>query len=547
MKPQILRAFFLPPLAVARVGGSDTPLASFNWETGRTITDANRTIITPAVTLDVLPDGALRPYLPNSIHFQDRGRLRPVAPFFELWAMVGEADAVPVTLGLLDKLGLSLESVTYKITVANRKAQRRTGSQTCAFVARLTVRGNDHERKPLLAYSPHNPEEEPLVLYDRPIPLGHFQVIRPTAGRAKDVDLSILRVRFTPGKGEVYGPPQAIAAPASPLPPGGVLPTLNGPIHELVPKENRILNPNTPWSKYRMDVKGKQQDPQPSDSYDGANVGTYQSWGVVDDTCDGVIEAHIVSEAKRFVATTRVFSCCPDYAPDRQPLFSFVDDLADRDLPPPDDVEQTAKDIAELFARIFDTASMVNVEALRRHAIEENEWDPPRKNFPYLPAIDDDTMTDKDAGFVKRVHVTPDTPDDRLERVEIARRAHGALCDVDQLIDVLRTQSAMVKRLIRPPFGRFKQFHEVPSPEPSAHFRDPRVVRDSLHDMRMPPYMRDSDETPLSITYRQYQMLFRYLDIVSRSQNTRRLNRDHSPAALRYAREARRLRTESKR
>jgi hypothetical protein len=545
--PQILRTFFLPPLAVARVGGSDTPLAAFGWDTGRTISDANRTIVRPEVTLDVLPDGTLRPYLPNSIHFQDRGRLRPVAPFFELWAMVAEDKAVPVTLGLLDERGLSLESVTYTITVANRKAQRRTGSHTCAFVARLSVRGNDHERKPLLACSPHNPGEEPLVYSDRPIRLGHIQVIRPTPGTAKDVDLSVLRVRFTPGKGEVYGPPDATAAPASPLPPGGVLPTLNGRIHEIVPPQNRILNPNTPWSKYRMDVKGKQQDPQPSDSYDGANVGTFQSWGVVDDTCDGIIEAHLVSEARRFMASTRVFSCNPDYAPDRQPFFSFVDDLADRDLPPPDDLQDIACEVADLFARIFDTASLVNVEALRRHAIEENEWDPPRKNFPHLPAIDEDTMTDEDARFVNRVQVQKGTPDDRLERIEIARRAHGALNDVDQLIDVLRMKSRLVRRLIRPPFGRFKQDQESPPPEPSPHFRDPRVVRDSLHDMRMPPYMRDSDETPLSLTYRQYTMLFDYLEALKLSPNRRRLNREHSPAARRFARQAERLRKESQR
>jgi len=186
------------------------------------------------------------------------------------------------------------------------------------------------------------------------------------------------------------------------------------------------------------------------------------------------------------------------------------------------------------------------VEALRRHAIEENEGHD--NNFPHLPAINDETMTDKDAGFADRVAaVKTDTPDDRLQRVAIAQRAHGPLSDIDQLIDVLRTKPDLVKKLIRPPFGRFKQFHEVPAPEPSRHFRDPRVVRDSLHDMRMPPYMRDSDETPLSITHRQYKMLFEYLEALNAPSSPRRLNRQYSPAAQRYAREAARLRKESKR
>ena len=53
----IVRLFFLPPLAIARVGGSEFPLESFAWDTGRTIADANRTIIRPTVSFEVLADG----------------------------------------------------------------------------------------------------------------------------------------------------------------------------------------------------------------------------------------------------------------------------------------------------------------------------------------------------------------------------------------------------------------------------------------------------------------------------------------------------------
>jgi hypothetical protein len=75
---------FRPPLAIGRVGGGDTPLDACAWDTDRTIHGAHRTIIRPAVSLEVLTDGSLRPYLPNAIQFRDRGLLRPVAPFFEL-------------------------------------------------------------------------------------------------------------------------------------------------------------------------------------------------------------------------------------------------------------------------------------------------------------------------------------------------------------------------------------------------------------------------------------------------------------------------------
>ena len=235
---QILDVFFLPPLAIARIGGSDTPLDSFVWDSDPTVHGSHKTVIRPKVSLEVLPDGSLRTYEPRAIQFRDQGLLRPVAPFFELWALVGEDDVRPVTLELLRTLDVDLDSVEYKVTVANRKAQRRTGLASCAFIAEASSTASDFEKKPLLAFSPHNVGEPPLVFQNRPIPLGHFQVIRSIPRQSLGVDLSILRVRFTPAKGHVYGPPGAIAGPASPVPPGEELDhsTLGGRLHEIVPR-----------------------------------------------------------------------------------------------------------------------------------------------------------------------------------------------------------------------------------------------------------------------------------------------------------------------
>jgi len=332
---ELLEVYFLPTLAIARLGGSDTPLASFGWQTDQSIHGAHRTVIQPEVTLDVLADGSVQPYLPYAIRFRDKDLLRPVAPFFELWARLQcnvdrRTFDHPLTVELLESLEASLDSVEYAVTVANRKAQRRTGSAACAFEARAEVSAADNRRKPLLAFSPHNSGDEPLVFRKCPISLGFFQAIKPIRSTAMGVNLSTLRVRFTPARGEVYGPPEAIAGPASPLPPGEALDpkTLGGRLHTLVPAKNRILSSRTPWTSYVMN-QPDQQDPQPSDSYDGANVGQSRSWGVVDDTCDGVIEAQVVVRGQRYSAMTRIFSSCPDFAPDRRPFFSFADDLAD--------------------------------------------------------------------------------------------------------------------------------------------------------------------------------------------------------------------------
>jgi hypothetical protein len=53
---------------------------------------------------------------------------------------------------------------------------------------------------------------------------------------------------------------------------------------------------------------------------------------------------------------------------------------------------------------------------------------------------------------------------------------------------------------------------ENPSSTPNPRFRDPRVLRDSMNDMRMPPYMRDACFYPLSLTRRQYVELLDFLE-----------------------------------
>lgn len=524
--------YFQPPLAIGRVGPGHAPMPNFKWSTDRTIHGGHRTTLEPDVTLTVQPDGSLRTYLPNVIQFQDEGGLRPVAPFFELWVRYREGDEqhdVPLTSELLGRLGASLGSVRYDVTAANRKAQRRTLSAACAIVGRVAVAGDDHGRRALMAYSPHNPGETPLVARDRPIPFGDLQVIRPVQGVSQGVNLDVLRIRFTPARGEVYGPPDAISSPASPLPPGGALPagTLGGRQHEIVPEPNRILNPGTPWSGYVMDVKGQQQDPQPSDSYDGANVGENRSWGVVDDTCDGVIEAQVVIGMRRFVAHARFFSSCPDYGPDRRPFYSLADDLADRDegdVPPPEswtdaEFHTYLEEVADLFRRAFEVASLVNLDATRQHGILENS-DLVGKvgNPPGMPKVDNKTMTPADQPYASdriTAEVTRSVPHAPTPYADLAKTAHARLADMETLFDFIAGNEARLRQILRPPFARLAELPVTPAPpSPASVFRDPRAPRDTMQDMRMPPYMRDSDENPLSLTHRQYHLILgvaRYL------------------------------------
>jgi hypothetical protein len=537
---EIVYIYFQPPLAIARLGGSDKPLDNFVWDSDKSIHGGNRTVIRPQTSLRVIEDGSLRPYLPNVIQFRDGNLLRPVAPFFELWAVVTAKDGfefVPINLKFFESMRVPpdgiLDSFDYTITVANRKAQRRTRKASCAYIARVDVSGSDFERKALSAFSPINPGEVPLVGRDRPIPLGYFQVIKPIPHKAMGVDLSALRVRFTPATGEVYGPPTAVAGPASPRPPGEALPsvTLGGRLHDIVPEKNRILNPGTPWSTYVNDAS-KQQDPQPADSYDGANVGRQRSWGVVDDSCDGIIEARLVIHGVRYVARARVLSSCPDFAPDRRPFYSLADDLADRDLQLPivDETtkEETEREIVDLFERAYETASLINLDATRFRGIMENLGGLPDRSPPHMNFL---SMTEADqapgkpyarvtaALFPKpkgdpNVPPPPDQPKmDPVPYSTAARFVHGPLCDVDTLLDTLVLDSKRIEMLIRPPFGRISELVRLRS-----KFRNPRNPRDAYHDMRMPPFMRDSDASPLSITFRQYVALMELIDLESKER-----------------------------
>lgn len=536
----LLEMFFLPPMAFARCGSSPTPAEAFHWTERSLLQDSPTTVIEPSISLQVENDGKVTPYRHEEIVFRDGddGPIRPVAPFFELWgkfqsAEDGETYEVPLTSALIESLGVSLQDLRYEITAANRKVERRTGNPACGFVAREIVHGSDHAVRELNAFSPHTAGQEPLVYQDKPIPVGFFQVLRPVVKKTDVdgtmIDHDILRVRFTPPKGLVYGPPGATAGPAQAVPPGTYEPpaTLFGRIHEIVPPDRRILNGNTEWSRYIM-MNGSYEDPAPQDGYDGATVGNHQSWGCVDDSSDSIIEARMVVDGRMYRAIARVFVGPPDFAPDKRPVYSIADDVADRELPCIDvskDFDATAAEVLDMFHRAFDAASLFNLDAERARALQENMVRLARHGQPEgtdQPKARDASMTAEDVPYVDKIGVlapqkpsrfTDATRNDPLPYTEVATFAHGPLKNKAVLLDFLARQRELVTDLVRPAYPRFEDWRTDPAPDPNPKFRDPRVFRDQLHDMRMPPYMRDANLQPLSLSYRQYHQL---MDFVGR-------------------------------
>lgn len=245
--PKLVNILLLPPLAVARLGDSRIPIDAFDWGEDPNAHGGGETVIRPAVTLDVQPDGSVRPRIPAVIQFRDApgGAIRPTAPFFEVWARYDDGDAKPLTATALAQLGGSLARVTWQVSVANLKAARRTKNTACGFSAEVKLSGNDHAAKRLLAVSPNVAGTAPLVTAEAPIRLGAVQAIRPFAGTSLGVDLDVLRLRFTPAGGEVYGPPAATVA-ADPDAPSTSIAQ-----YEIVPAANRILNQAAAWSSFQ--------------------------------------------------------------------------------------------------------------------------------------------------------------------------------------------------------------------------------------------------------------------------------------------------------
>src|ERR1044071_2115773 len=117
----------LPPLAIARVGSSETPLANYCLEDDPENPLAFRRIV-PAETLIVneATGEASRGDSTTECFKDAQGRVRPVAPFLEVWAIVEDAGRVeekPLTCDMLS----NGDTVEWWVEVANRKVERRTG------------------------------------------------------------------------------------------------------------------------------------------------------------------------------------------------------------------------------------------------------------------------------------------------------------------------------------------------------------------------------------------------------------------------------------
>ena len=353
----------LPPMAIARLGASLTPLAAYSLALPEDRPLDYRRIV-PQPTLEIDDEtGAIRhAETPTTIQFKDGGLIRPVAPFLEVWALTAENTLEPLTIDLLNQEGLDLTCIRWSIEVANHKAFRRTHDEGDKITAKVE-QINDHHSHPLLGTAGN-------FLPDCTLSFGSVRFIRPTA------EFPGIRLRFTPAGGHVYGARNCRPTAEKKTKEGTTTYTMeHDPV--LVP-ERIVYNPEKPWCGYR------EPDPaclkaasltNPGQIYAGYadEAGNQVSWGYLDDACDGLVTVELLH--KRGVpplkAIAHVSSGPPTFVPDAIPIRTTADEF-DQIVNGPSidpDEEVPIEQALEIVRRSLDTIRQLNTAVMNGNPV----------------------------------------------------------------------------------------------------------------------------------------------------------------------------------
>jgi hypothetical protein len=548
MAETIQKLFINPPIAIARLGGSTTPQKAYRWVQSPNPRSNGETAIGPDWSLEVQSDGTVEPVLPTSLPLRDGGLIRPVCPFFELWASLGEPGSastswkdLPVTPDLLKKQGVSLNDLEITVDAKNFKASRRTSNPELQFgtFPALDVKADKFSPTAILAVSPPGvPAVRRMIPAGKNIPFGSFQVMKSRPQPAPDpnrawtqlengmprVNVEVIRFRFTPAPGHFYGPPKA----AQPHTPDG------GGSYTPVDAIRAFLNEKAGWQGARADATAPDA---PSDTYDGADVNPTNnpSLGVVDDTCEARIEItlRLATPKTSLTAAANVFVGPPDFAPDRRPFLSLADELNDR---AGDSAARTAlmsateRDawVQDLFERIYETVSLFNLDLQRRAKAIPLTGDrlapaPIPKDKTREPAK---AMGGQDRLRNSSFALPAVSQDIKLPLSDHARTRHHMLSGLEALRDFVGQNPGRLAKLIRSSF-------EAERGESASGI--------GTTTMRMPPFMRNSNAGPLTLATWQYDLLMAWVKAIEsqpapaapRDLLARRAARPLSDAAVR--------------
>ena len=297
----------LPPIGIARLGsattdgpnGSTIPDAMDNYDIIDDGTASPRTLV-PAPTLYLDFDSATlageirAETVPPEVKFRgNEERIRPVAPWFEVWGRWREEQVLrPLTKDILGDT-----PVLWTIEVANRKAYRRTRDLgDIVSTTEILWQNNgdgievDHALRSLQGTAPH-------FLPNQSIHLGYVIFPRPNEA------FPGIRLRIYPAHGLIYG---------------------HQVIGNFIPSERVVYDVNqtdATWHQYSGS----------NDRFATNPIGLERP-GWFDDTCDGIVQVSLGEGG--LSANARFTSSPPDFVPGSAHVRSGLDEFEQMILGP---------------------------------------------------------------------------------------------------------------------------------------------------------------------------------------------------------------------
>lgn len=413
----------LPPLVIGRLGSAQAPLDNFSMDIDAKQTLGYRKIV-PAETLyvDDATGEISSASVPASIEWKTKdGKIRPVAPFVEVWARVDESDQFePLTVALLRAHGAGPEDLRWNVTVDNRKVERRTGDGDDRVEA-TTGPFADHDNKTLQGHCKN------FVSRERFIDFGTVRYIKPNDAHPE------IRLRFTPAKGLIYGPK---------LPPhelekmraDSAVPDLH-----VVPDERAVYDPaKGGWWGFAIPAEVRNADPSVDKFYNETqppalfaidppapcwlNGNVAVSRGYLDDACDGTVTVSLATQGgDPLTAVGRIVAAPPALVPDSLFVRSLADDLDQAifgpDVPSGEEHYLTQARAEDIVRRAYETVRFLNVAVMNGNPV--NGRDP----------LEIDTMPAEEAYDVWRLMRPIFTPHaaDTLAIVGLHQRVYASM------------------------------------------------------------------------------------------------------------------------
>lgn len=413
MKIRALR--ILPPLAIARVGSAPDPIVNFTLDDDPSQPlDFRQLIAQETLVVSEESGEIVSSFVPTEITFKDANkRIRPVAPFLEVFALTDQDELVPLTLAILREAGVGPEAISWNVSVANRKVARRTNDQKDA-VAADSGWFSHHESHRLEGHSPN------FISPSACIDFGWVRYIKPNS------DFPQIRLRFTPAPGLIYGPdrPPKISSDVQPDH------FLEPDKYYVVPPERCIYDTKKgKWCGFMVDSRIDNADPgfgntpatfqnetlppslfasvPPAPPWLHGNIA--ESRGYLDDVCDGIVTVKLeLKQGARLTASARITSGPPAMVPDSLFLRNLADDL-DQVIHGPgvpnDEPEAVTRARAvDIVRRAFETVRFLNVAVMNGNPVNgrnpldfdtmpaEEAFDMERLMRPIVPERTADTL-----------------------------------------------------------------------------------------------------------------------------------------------------------